>query len=66
VGEEYGVPGANWGQGSTFITDLNRDGRNELVFSSFNANGLFVMERVAGTGGKIPATPRVPDPLLDY
>jgi hypothetical protein len=66
VANEYGTPGSNWGQGSTVITDLNRDGKNELVFSSFNANGLFVMERVAGTGGKIPATPRVPDPLLDY
>jgi hypothetical protein len=66
IAAEYGVPGTNWGQGSTAIADLNRDGKNELVFSSFNANGVFVMERVAGTGGKFPATPRVPDPLLRY
>jgi hypothetical protein len=66
VATQYGTPGTDWGQGTTLITDLNRDGKNELVFSSYNANGLFVMERVAGTGGRIPATPRVPDPLLDY
>ena len=66
IAAEYGTPGANWGQGSTAIADLDHDGRNELVFSSFNANGLFVVERVKGTGGKIPATPRIPDALLDY
>jgi hypothetical protein len=66
IAEEYGTPGSNWGQGSTTIADVDRNLRNDLVFSSFNAGQVFLVERVAGTGGKFPATPRVPDPLVRY
>jgi hypothetical protein len=66
IAEEYGTPGSNWGQGSTAIADLDRNGRNDLVFSSYNAGQVFLVERVAGTGGKFPATPRVPDAIVRY
>ena len=63
---EFGIPGTNWGQASTAIADLDSNGTNEIVFSSYNAGGVFVATRVAGTGGSFPASPHIPDPLLRY
>ena len=66
IAAEYGTPGANWGQASTVIADVDRNGRNDLVFSSYNSGQVYLVERVAGTGGRFPATPRIADPLLRY
>ena len=64
---ESGQPaGTNWGQSGTLLTDLDRDGKNEIVFTSYNANGLFIASRNAGTGGNFPAVPRVPDLFMRY
>jgi len=66
IAEEYGVPGTNYGQGSTRVADLNRDGKNEIVFTSYNTNKVVVVERVANTGGLLPAVPHQPDLLFPY
>jgi hypothetical protein len=66
IAAEYGTPGTNWGQASTAIADVDRNGRNDLVFSSYNSGQVYLVERVAGTGGRVPATPRVPDAMLRY
>ena len=62
---EFGTVG-NFGQGSVSVADLNRDGRNELVISSFNSNTVEIIRRNAGTGGLFPSIPRVPDSFLPY
>lgn len=61
----YG-PNAGYGQGSVSVADLNRDGKNEIVFSSFNAAVVEVASRDANTGGLVPTVPRVPDLFKRY
>jgi hypothetical protein len=55
-----------YGQGSASVADLNRDGKNEIVISSFNSNSVEIISRNNGTGGLIPAVPRVPDAFIPY
>jgi hypothetical protein len=59
-------PNSGYGQGSVSIADLNRDGRNEIVISSFNSATVEVISRDSGTGGIFPAVPRVPDFFKPY
>jgi hypothetical protein len=62
------TPSANsgYGQGSVSVADLNRDGRNEIVFSSFNSASVEIASRDANTGGLVPSVPRVPDAFKPY
>jgi hypothetical protein len=62
---EFGTAG-NFGQGSASVADLNRDGKNEIVFSSYNANSISIISRNASTGGIVPSLPRVPDAFMPY
>lgn len=62
---EFGTAG-NYGQGSVAVADLNRDGRNEIVISSFNSNTVEIICRDAGTGGLLPSVSRVPDFFQPY
>jgi hypothetical protein len=61
-------PAANsgYGQGSVSVADLNRDGRNEIVFSSFNSASVEIASRDGNTGGIFPAVPRTPDLFKPY
>jgi hypothetical protein len=60
------APNSGYGQGSVSIADLNRDGRNEIVFSAFNSATIEIASRDANTGGLFPAVPRVPDAFKPY
>lgn len=66
IAAEFGVPGSDWGLAGVVVSDLDHDGRNEIVFSAYYIGTLNVVERVDGTGGDVPSLPRVPDRLLPY
>jgi hypothetical protein len=55
-----------YGQGSVSVADLNRDGKNEVVFSSYNSGTVEIASRKANTGGIVPSLPRTPDLFLPY
>jgi hypothetical protein len=59
-------PNTGYGQGSVSIADLNRDGKNEIVFSSFNSASVEIASRDKNTGGIFPAVPRTPDFFKPY
>jgi len=66
IATEYDTAGRDWGLGGAAVADLDRDGRNEIVFSAFFEGTLNIVERVDGTGGNLPAIPRLPDRRLPY
>jgi hypothetical protein len=66
IAAEFGVPGSDYGLGGVILSDLDLDGRNELVFSAYYASSVNVVSRVPQTGGKVPALPRVPDRWYPY
>lgn len=55
------APGEYFGQaGGAVVADFNHDGRNELVFSSFDRNTLAIWTRVVPTVPQDPQVPVVP------
>ena len=61
-----GNAGVDWGNSGVKVADLFHDFRDEVVFSSYDANGLFIATRTPGTGGTAPALPTVPTWLMPY
>jgi hypothetical protein len=66
IGVEFGDAERDWGLGGLAIADLDWDGRNEIIFSAYNELTVHIAERVEGTGGNLPAFPRIPDRRLPY
>jgi hypothetical protein len=66
IAAEYDVAGRDWGLAGATVADLNNDGRNEIVFSAYFEETINVVQRQNGTGGNIPALPRIPDPWMPY
>jgi len=66
IATEYDTPGRDWGLGGNAVADLDWDGRNEIIFSAYFERTLNIVERVDGTGGNLPAIPRIPDRRLPY
>ena len=66
IAAEYGVAGSDWGLSGVIIADLNNDGLNEIVISAYYEGSINVVSREPGTGGKLPAYPRIPDRWFPY